>query len=68
MENLFYMFLLSLIIIINQILCNNIVRIPFKFYPTNIFFPNQTHPLTLKYMSQIVIELPIGTPPQKFNL
>ena len=67
MEKFYFIFLLSLIIF-NKILCKNITRIPFKYYPTNTYFPNQTHPLTFKYMSQIVIELPIGTPPKIFNL
>ena len=67
MEKFIFHFLLSLITF-NQIINTNILRIPFKFYPTNIFFQNQTHPLASKYMSQIVIELQIGTPPEKFNL
>ena len=67
MEKFIFHFLLSLIFF-NQIINSNILKIPFKYYPTNIFFPNQTHPLASKYMSQIVIELQIGTPPEKFNL
>ena len=67
MEKFNFHLLLSLLIF-NQIINENIFKIPFKFYPTNIFFENQTHPLTSKYMSQIVIELPIGTPSQTFNL
>ena len=67
MEKKFFFFLLSLISL-NIINNRNITRIPFKQYLTNIFFENQTHPLASKYMSQIVIELYIGTPPQKFNV
>ena len=64
----FFLLLLTFILTINNTLNHNITRIPFKYYPTNIFFQNQTHPLTSKYMSQIVIELQIGTPPKTFNL
>ena len=67
MEKIFFIFLIS-ILIIKTIISKTIAKIPFKFYPTNIFFPNQTHPLTKRYMSQIVIEIPIGTPPQTLNL
>ena len=67
MEKFNFHLLLSLLIF-NQIINENTFKIPFKFYSTNIFFENQTHPLTSKYMSQIVIELPIGTPSQTFNL
>ena len=67
MEKIFFSFLLF-ISFNNDLFIESIIKIPFKFYPTNIFFPNQTHPLTQRYMSQIVIELKIGTPPQKLNL
>ena len=60
--------ILILLITFNQTKNKNITKIPFKYYPTNIFFLNQTHPLTSKYMSQIVIELEIGTPSKKYNL
>ena len=67
MEKIFFYFLVFLISF-NQIISRNITKIPFKHNPTNIFFLNQSHPLTSKYMSQIVIELSIGTPPQFLNL
>ena len=60
--------ILFLLITFNQTKNKNITKIPFKYYPTNIFFLNQTHPLTSKYMSQIVIEIEIGTPSKKYNL
>ena len=67
MEKIIFIILLSFTIF-NQIHNRNITRIPFIFYPTNLFFANQTHPLTSKYMSQIVIQFPIGTPSKTFNL
>ena len=67
MEKIFF-FSLLLLIIFKKLSSRNITKIPFKFYPTNIFFPNQIHPLANRYMSQIAIELSIGTPPQKLNL
>ena len=67
MEKNIFLFLL-LLITIDQIYNYNIVKIPFKYYPTYVFFENQSHPLTKIHMSQIAIELSIGTPPQTFNL
>ena len=67
MEKIIFLLLISLTSLI-QIHKGNITRIPFKYYPTYIFFPSQTHHLTSKYMSQIVIEIPIGTPSKAFNL
>ena len=45
-------------------------KIPFKLFSTYHLFPNHTepiHPIAKKCMSQIVIELSMGTPPQKLN-
>ena len=62
-------FLLLIILInISQIYNYEITKIPFKYYPTYVFFENQSHPLTKNHMSQIAIELSIGSPPQTYNL
>lgn len=59
--------ILLIIILIYSILTKKILKIPFKYYSTSQFFPNQSHPVTNKFMSQIIIEISIGTPPQKLN-
>lgn len=59
--------ILLIIILINIMSTKRIVKIPFKYYSTSRFFPNQSHPVTDKFMSQIIIEIAIGTPPQKLN-
>ncbi len=61
----------NIIIIINILLklifTEKLFKVPFKFYSTSSFFPNQSHPVTNKFMSEIVIPIAIGNPPQKFN-
>ena len=45
-------------------------KVPFKLFSTYHLFPNHTqpiHPIAKKCMSQIVVELSMGTPPQKLN-
>lgn len=62
--------LLKLLIIfcfINISTSKNILKIPFKLYPTYDLFKNQTHLLTKMHMNQLAVELSIGTPPKKFN-
>ena len=61
----------NIIIIINILLklifTEKLFKVPFKFYSTSSFFPNQSHPVTNKFMSEIIIPIAIGNPPQKFN-
>lgn len=61
----------EIIIIMNivfKIIFNEkIFKVPFKFYSTSSFFTNQSHPVTNKFMSEIIIPIAIGNPPQKFN-
>ena len=52
---------------INVIYSEKIFKIPFKIDSTASLFPNQSNPIANKFMSQIVIELSIGNPEQKFN-
>lgn len=62
--------LLLIIKVINLVISEKLFKIPFKLYSSLQFFPNQTkeyNPIKTKSMSQIVIELSIGNPPQKFN-
>ena len=59
--------LLIIFLYINISSSKNILKIPFKLYPTYEFFKNQTHLLTKMHMSQLAVELSIGTPPKKFN-
>ena len=66
MHKQFFIFLQA-IILLNIILSQKILKIPFKFYSSSQLFPNQFHPVTNKFMSQLLIEISIGTPPQKLN-
>ena len=50
-----------------MIYSEKIFSIPFKEYSTASLFPNQSNPITNKYMSQIAIEMEIGIPAQKLN-
>lgn len=52
---------------INVIYSEPILKIPFKVESTSSFFPNQSDPVTNKYMSQMVSELSLGEPSQKLN-
>ena len=56
-----------LIIFINVIYSKKVFKIPFKFNSISSYFPNQSHPVTNRFMSQLFIELLIGSPPQKLN-
>jgi len=58
--------ILLVIISINIISQEKILKIPFK-YNSISYLLNQSHPVTNKFMSQLFIEISIGTPPQKFN-
>lgn len=64
---------LALLIIcfqINIISSDSKFKIPFKLFSTYQLFPNHTepiHPIAKKCMSQIVVELSMGTPAQKLN-
>ena len=62
-----FILLLFAFIIPNNISSQKILKIPFKFYSTSQLFPNQSDPVTNIYMSQILIEISIGNPPQKLN-
>ena len=66
MHKQFFIFLQATILL-NIILSQKILKIPFKFYSSSQLFPNQFHPVTNKFMSQLLIEISIGTPPQKLN-
>ena len=59
--------LLTILLNINTLSSKNILKIPFKLYPTYELFKNQIHILSKMHMSQLAVELSIGTPPQKFN-
>ena len=60
--------LLIILDIINKMISSKkIFKVPFKFYSISPFYTNQSHPLTEKFLSEIVIEILIGNPPQKFN-
>jgi len=59
--------LISLFLSINYASSKNILKIPFKLYPSYELLKNQTQLLTKMHMSQIAVELSIGTPPKKFN-
>jgi hypothetical protein len=61
------MTLLILFFIINSVTSDNIIDIPFKLYSTAQFFPNDTDPVISRCMTQLVVELSIGTPAQKLN-
>ena len=60
-------FISLLIIFINVIYSEKIFKIPFKYNSISHFFPNQSHPVTNRYMSQLFIEILLGSPPQKLN-
>ena len=65
-----YLALLIIFFQINIISSDSKFKIPFKLFSTYHLFPNHTepiHPIAKKCMSQIVIELSMGTPPQKLN-
>ena len=55
-------------IFINIISSEKLLKIPFILFSTSIFYHDNPDIITNKYMSQLVIELSIGTPPQKFNV
>ena len=59
--------LLLILLIINITLSQKILKIPFKKLVTSQYFPNQENPIANKYMSQLVVEMSVGTPPQKLN-
>ena len=61
------MALLILFIFINTISSEKIVDIPFKLYSTAQFFPNPNDPVIKRCMTQLVVEVLIGTPAQKMN-
>ena len=62
------LYLISLLLIfINEIYSKKIFKIPFKYTSISNYFPNQSHPVTNRFMSQLFIELLIGSPPQKLN-
>ena len=52
---------------INTIFSEKILKIPFKYESTSKYFVNQSHPVTNKFMSQLLIDISIGTPPQKLK-
>jgi len=55
-------------IIINIIISDKLLKIPFKLYDTSHFFVEKPDIILNKYMSLLVIEVSIGTPYQKFNI
>jgi hypothetical protein len=59
--------LLAIFLYINISSSEKILKIPFKLYPAYEYLKNQTHFLTKMHMTQLAVELSIGTPPQKFN-
>ena len=58
---------LIILLTINTIYSEKIFKIPFKIGSTVSLFSNQSNPIANKFMSQVVIELSIGNPEQKFN-
>ena len=58
---------LIILLTINIIYSEKIFKIPFKTDSTVSLFPDQANPIANKFMSQLVIELSIGNPEQKFN-
>ena len=59
--------LIILNIVIKMISSKKIFKIPFKFYSISPFYSNESHPVRDKFLSEIIIEISIGNPPQKFN-
>ena len=55
-------------IYINIISPEKLLKIPFKLFLTSCFYKDNPEIISNKFMSQPVIELSIGTPPQKFNI
>ena len=60
--------ILLIYIFINAIISEKILEIPFKLYHSSHFIKTNPDILIDKYMNQLIIELSIGTLPQKFNL
>ena len=58
---------LIILLTINTIYSEKIFKIPFKIGSTVSLFSNQSNPIANKFMTQVVIELSIGNPEQKFN-
>ena len=55
-------------ILINAITLQKILKIPFIAHHTSYLFKNKPDIILNKYMTELVIELSIGTPPQKLNI
>ena len=53
---------------INILSSEVLLKIPFKLYHTSHFYQENPDIISNKYMSQLIIEISIGKPPQKFNL
>ena len=62
-----FLILFLIIILINTTSSEKIFKIPFKKLITSQYFPNQSNIIANEYMTQIVVEISIGTPPQKLN-
>ena len=63
-----FLFIFLIFILISIINTEKILKIPFKLYSTIHYFKDNPDIISKKYMSQLVIELSIGTPFQKFNV
>ena len=55
-------------VFINIISSEELLKIPFKLYHTSHFYRENPDIISNKYMSQLIIDISIGKPPQKFNL
>ena len=67
MKKLFFNIIL-IYIFINEISSEKLLKIPFKLYQTSKFFYNNPDIIVNRYMNQLIIELSIGIPFQKFNM
>ena len=66
-KNSLIIYLSIIYININIIFSEKILKIPFRYDSTSKYYINQSDPLINKFMSQLLIEISIGTPPQKLN-